>query len=167
MHKLVLHIENFIDWTGRAISWLVLFMVLITFGVAFLRYSFDIGWIALQDSISYMHAVVFLVGAAYTLKHNEHVRVDIFYSRLGDKGRAWIDFIGSLVILIPVMLLIIWTSWNYVTGSWHTLESSPETGGLPGLFLIKSFILIMAVLLIIQALALTLKSWLTLAGEKS
>ena len=87
MQNLIKYIENFIDWTGRAISWLTLGMVLTTFTVVFLRYVFDTGWIALQESISYMHALVFLIGAAYTLKHNEHVRVDIIYEKLSKKTR--------------------------------------------------------------------------------
>ena len=152
------HIETFIDWTGRSISWLTLGMVLVTFLVVLLRYLFDTGWIALQESVNYMHALVFLVGAAYTLKHNEHVRVDIFYSRLGRRGQAWVDFIGSLLILLPVMLFIIWTSWAYVVDSWSVHEGSRQAGGLPGIFLLKSSILVMAGLLILQAMAMILKA---------
>jgi TRAP-type mannitol/chloroaromatic compound transport system permease small subunit len=105
------NIERLIDWTGRTVSWLVLAMVLMTFLVVTLRYLFDLGWIALQESISYLHSLVFLIGAAYTLKQNKHVRVDIFYDQLGIKGKAWIDLIGHLLILMPVMIFIIWISW--------------------------------------------------------
>jgi TRAP-type mannitol/chloroaromatic compound transport system permease small subunit len=157
--SLLHHIEKFIDWSGRAVSWLTLGMVLVTFLVVILRYVFDIGWIALQESVNYMHALVFLVGAAYTLKHNEHVRVDIVYSRLGPRGQAWIDLIGSLFILVPVMVFIIWTSWEYVLDSWSVLEGSREAGGLPGVFLLKSVILVMAGLLILQALAMVLRNF--------
>ncbi len=160
------YIEDFIDWTGRAISWLTLGMVVVTFFVVLLRYAFDIGWIALQESINYMHALVFLVGAAYTLKHNEHVRVDIVYSRLNAKGRAWTDFLGSVFILIPVMIFIIWTSWEYVMDSWSVQEGSREAGGLPGIYLLKTFILVMAALLIIQAFALMLKSITSIVAKK-
>ena len=156
MTSICQHIENFIDWTGRSISWLTLGMVLVTFIVVLLRYGFDIGWIALQESINYMHALVFLVGAAYTLKYNEHVRVDIFYCRLGRRGQAWVDFIGSLVLLLPVMLFIIWTSWAYVVDSWSVYEGSREAGGLPGIFLLKSAILLMAALLLLQGVAMML-----------
>ena len=152
------HIETFIDWTGRTISWLTLGMVLVTFVVVVLRYVFDVGWIALQEAVNFMHAMVFLVGGAYTLKYNEHVRVDILYSRLGTRGKAWVDLLGSLIILLPVMIFIIWTSWGYVAESWHVHESSRETGGLPGVYLLKSFILIMAILLIVQGLALIMRS---------
>ena len=159
-------IENFIDFTGRTVSWLTLGMVLVTFLVVFLRYIFDTGSIALQESISYMHALVFLVGAAYTLKHNEHVRVDIFYHRLNTKQRALIDFLGNLLILLPVMIFICWISWEYVFESWSVLEGSRETGGLPGLFLLKSLILVMAALLILQSIALILKSLTTLTNQE-
>ena len=87
---------------GRAISWLTLCMVLVTFLVVVLRYAFNLGWIAMQESVTYMHALVFLLGAAYTLKHDGHVRVDIFYRRLGERGRAWVDLLGALLLLWPV-----------------------------------------------------------------
>ena len=151
-------IEAFIDWTGRAISWLTFGMVLVTFMVAVLRYVFDTGWIALQESVNYMHALVFLVGIAYTLRHNEHVRVDIFYSRLSKRLQAWIDLIGSLVFLLPVALFISISSWGYIMDSWSVLEGSREAGGLPGVFLLKSAILLMAALLALQALAIVLKT---------
>ncbi|MCW8910298.1 MAG: TRAP transporter small permease subunit [Gammaproteobacteria bacterium] len=160
-------IEKFIDFTGRAVSWLTLGMVLTTFLVVLLRYLFDTGSIALQESISYMHALVFLIGAAYTLKHNEHVRVDIFYHKLNSKQRALIDLIGNLLVLLPVMFFILWISWEYVFESWSVLESSRETGGLPGLFLLKSCILLMAGLLMLQSFALIIRSFNTLNSKES
>lgn len=153
MHKLINNISIFIEWTGRTVSWLTLAMVLITFFVVFLRYLFNTGWIALQESISYMHALVFLIGAAYTLKHNEHVRVDIIYQKLSQRGQAWIDLLGNLILLLPVTLFIFWISLDYVIDSWKVLESSREAGGLAGIYLLKSSILLMCVLLILQAIA--------------
>ena len=161
------HIEKFIDFTGRAVSWMTLGMVLTTFLVVLLRYLFDTGSIALQESISYMHALVFLIGAAYTLKHNEHVRVDIFYHKLNLKQRALVELIGNLLVLLPVMFFILWISWEYVFESWSVLESSRETGGLPGLFLLKSCILLMAGLLMLQSFALIIKSFGTLSNRES
>ena len=159
-------IEKFIELTGRAVSWLTLAMVLVTFLVVLLRYLFDTGSIALQESISYMHAMVFLIGASYTLKHNEHVRVDIIYHKLSIKHQALIDCLGHLFILLPVMLFIIWVSWEYVFESWAVFEGSREAGGLPGIFLLKTFILIMAVFLILQSLALIIKSISTLTHKE-
>ena len=138
-------------------------MVLVTFIVVVLRYVFDMGWIALQESISYFHSMVFLVGAAYTLKHNGHVRVDILYDRLSKTGKAWVDLLGHLFILMPVMIFIIWISWPYIADSWQVLEGSREAGGLPGVYLLKSLILLMAGLLILQGIALILRALPTIS----
>lgn len=155
-------LEQFIDWAGRSVSWLVLMMVLVTFLVVLLRYVFDMGWIALQESVSYFHSMVFLLGAAYTLKQNGHVRVDIFYSRLSETGKAWVDLLGHLFILMPVMVFIIWVSLPYVVESWKVTEGSREAGGLPGVYILKSLILVMAGTLILQGFAMILKSILTI-----
>lgn len=152
------HIENLIDWSGRAVSWLTLFMVIITFVVVVLRYVFDIGWIALQESITYLHAMVFLIGAAYTLQQDAHVRVDIIYNKLSQKNRAWVNLLGSVFMLLPLTVFISYISWSYITGSWSVMESSREAGGLPGVFLLKSLILAMSVLLILQGLAQVMRS---------
>ncbi|MBT8126657.1 MAG: TRAP transporter small permease subunit [Gammaproteobacteria bacterium] len=152
MHTLIDKIEAFIDWSGRTVSWLTLLMVITTFIVVVLRYIFDIGWIGLQESITYLHATVFLVGAAWALQQQAHVRVDIFYSRFSIKTRAWIDLLGSLFFLLPVMIFIAWISWEYVSDSWAVLEGSREAGGLPGVYLLKSLILVSALMLMLQAL---------------
>jgi TRAP-type mannitol/chloroaromatic compound transport system permease small subunit len=157
--------EQFIDWSGRVVSWCVLAMVLLTFLVVVLRYVFDSGWIALQESVTYLHSLVFLLGAAYTLKHDAHVRVDIFYSRFSERTKAWVELLGHLFILIPVMLFIVWISWPYISDAWAVKESSRDAGGLPGVYLLKSMILLMAGLLIIQALVLILRAGLKLGGS--
>jgi len=167
IENLATKLEQFIDWTGRMISWLVLAMVVVMFFVVVLRYVFDTGWIALQESISYFHSIVFLMGAAYTLQHDAHVRVDIFYSRLSKTAKAWVDLLGHVFILLPVMLFIIWVSWPYVMNAWEVKESSREAGGLPGVYLIKSLILVMAALLIMQASALSLRAALQITGSKT
>ena len=152
MHALINNIERFIDWSGRAVSWLTLLMVIVTFIVVVLRYVFDIGWIALQESVTYMHAMVFLVGASWAMQHDAHVRVDIFYSRFSTRTKAWVDLFGSLLLLLPVMIFIAWISWEYVIASWEVLEGSREAGGLPAVFLLKSLIVVLAIMLILQAL---------------
>jgi len=151
INRVATAIEQLIDFSGRAVSWLTLLMVIITFTVVVLRYVFDIGWIALQESITYLHAMVFLVGTAYTMQHEAHVRVDIFYSRFSQRTRAWIDLCGALFLLLPFMFFLCWVSWEYVTSSWGVMESSREAGGLPGVYLLKSLMLMMAGLLTLQA----------------
>ncbi len=151
LSKTLAGIESFIDWSGRTVSWLSLFLVLITFIVVVLRYVFDSGSIALQEVTTYLHATIFLVGMAYTLQQDAHVRVDIFYSRCSRRSKAWIDLFGALFLLLPFMLFISWVSWIYIADSWSVLEGSREAGGLPGVFLLKSLILVMTFLLSLQA----------------
>jgi TRAP-type mannitol/chloroaromatic compound transport system permease small subunit len=165
MHSLIDSLERFIDWSGRAVSWLTLLMVIVTFVVVVLRYVFDTGWIALQESVTYMHAMVFLVGASWAMQQEAHVRVDIFYSRFSARTRAWIDLFGSLLLLLPVMLFVAWISWKYVGDSWAVLEGSREAGGLPGVYLLKSLIVVMAVMLILQALVQIARSLQTVRGS--
>ncbi|MCG8487539.1 MAG: TRAP transporter small permease subunit [Chromatiales bacterium] len=143
---------------GQAISWLSLLMVLVTVTVVVLRYVFELGWIWLQESVTFMHAALFLVGAAYTLKHEGHVRVDIVYRKFTERGRAWVDLIGTLTLLLPVCLFIFFVSWDYVAKSWALYEGSREVGGLEGVFLLKSLILVMAVLLVLQGVSLAVRS---------
>ena len=151
-NKLITTTEAFIDWSGRTVSWLSLLLVLVTFIVVVLRYAFDGGSIALQETSTYLHACIFLVGMAYTLQQDAHVRVDIFYAKLSIQGKAWVDLIGALFLLLPFMLFISWISWSYVAASWAVFEGSREAGGLPGVFLLKSLILLMTFLLTLQAL---------------
>lgn len=158
-------IDTINDSVGRAVSWLTLLMVVVTFLIVLLRYVFDIGWIAMQESVTYMHALVFMAGAAFTLKHQGHVRVDIFYRKFGDRGRAWVDLLGGLLLLLPVALFIAWVSWDYVAVSWEVLEGSREAGGLPGVFLLKTLMLVMPVLLVLQALAGIARDLLIIRGR--
>lgn len=151
-------------WTGRIICWFSFFMVLLSFLVVVLRYAFDLGWIAMQESVTYLHAALFMLGAAYTLRRNGHVRVDILYQRLSRRGRAWVDLLGTLLLLMPVCIFIAWVGWDYVRGSWAVLEGSREAGGIPGVYLLKTLILAMPVLMLLQGLAWMLRSGLFLAG---
>ena len=150
--KALAGIESFIDWSGRTVSWLSLFLVLVTFIVVVMRYIFDSGSIALQETTTYLHASIFLVGMAYTMQQDAHVRVDIFYTRCSKQTKAWIDLFGAVFLLLPFMLFVSWISWQYIIDSWSVLEGSREAGGLPGVFLLKSLILVMTLLLSLQAL---------------
>ncbi len=164
LHALALGIDHLSEATGRLIAWLTLGTVLITFAVVVLRYVFQSGSIALQESISYLHATVFMLGAAYTLKHDAHVRVDILYSDLGPRGKAWVNLLGTLLMLMPVCAFILFVSWEYVVVSWSMREGSQEAGGLDAVFLLKTAIPLMAALLLLQGLSLALNSILVLAG---
>jgi len=158
--------EAFIDWSGRTVSWLSLALVLLTFTIVVLRYVFDRGSIALQEATSYLHASIFLIGMAYTLQQNAHVRVDIFYSQLSNRGKAWVDLFGALFLLLPVMLFISWISWFYIASSWSVLEGSRQAGGLPGVFLLKSLILVMTFLVSLQALSQIAHNIQTILGKR-
>ena len=158
-------LDRFAEVTGRIIAWLTLGMVLITFTVVILRYLFQSGSIALQESVTYLHATVFMLGAAYTLKHDAHVRVDIAYQRFSPRTRAWIDLLGTLLLLFPVCLFIMFSSLEYVITSWSIQEGSREAGGLDGVFLLKTAIPVMAVLLLLQGCSMVLHALLLLAGH--
>lgn len=160
-------IDALIRRLGEAISWLSGAMVIVTFAVVVLRYAFDIGWIALQETVIYLHATLFMLGIAYTLGRDGHVRVDIFYQRMSARGRAWVDLLGTLLLLVPVCTLIFWLGWDYVSESWLVREGSREAGGIPGVYLLKSLILIMPTLLLLQGLAMAARAALFLAGRRA
>jgi TRAP-type mannitol/chloroaromatic compound transport system permease small subunit len=173
-------IDRFSDLCGRAVSWLVLALVILTFLVAVSRYVLNLDWPflndlrsslataynrnvnALSDSVQYLHAIIFMVGIAYALKLGDHVRIDIFYRRFSGRTKAWVDALGTLLLLYPTFVFIIWMSWGYVLDSWHVLEGSQKPGGLPLIYLLKSFILLMSVMVIIQGTALLLRALLCL-----
>lgn len=158
-------VDGFSEWLGKTVSWLTLMMVLVTCLVVILRYGFDLGWIAMQESVVYMHALVFLLGAAYTLKHDAHVRVDIVYQRFGPRLKALIDLFGTVLLLVPVCLFIAWSAWDYAADAWSVKEGSREAGGLGGVYLLKSAIVVFAATLLIQGVAQGVKALLVLTGQ--
>jgi TRAP-type mannitol/chloroaromatic compound transport system permease small subunit len=165
MNRTIQLIDLLNDIIGRGIAWLTVAMVLVTFLVVVLRYVFSIGWIGMQESVVYFHGLVFMLGAAYTLKQNGHVRVDIFYEKMQPKARAWVDLLGALLLLIPFCVFVVYVSWNYVALSWSLLEGSREAGGLPGVFLLKTLIPVMAILVMLQGISQALRSILILRGK--
>ena len=104
--------------TGRATAWLTLIMVLLTTIIVVMRYVFDVGLIWMQESVTWMHAAVFMVGAAYTLLHEEHVRVDIFYRNMSPRRRALVDFLGVQLFLLPLCGFLAWMAWDFAAVSW-------------------------------------------------
>jgi TRAP-type mannitol/chloroaromatic compound transport system permease small subunit len=165
-------VATFVRWVdrineviGRAVAWLTLAMVLTTFFVAMMRYGFAWGRVWIQESYVWLHGIVFMLGAGYTLLHDGHVRVDIFYRPGSPRFKAWVDLFGCLFLLLPVVLMVFFVSWPYVMESWVKLEGSREAGGLEGLFLLKSVILAFCVLIAAQGLSLAGRSLLILKGH--
>ncbi|MCY4002183.1 MAG: TRAP transporter small permease subunit [Rhodospirillales bacterium] len=151
-------IDQLNELIGRWIAWLTLFMVLVTVVIVVLRYGFNIGFIWMQESVRFMYAAVFLLGAGYTLKHDGHVRVDMLYERMGLQRRAWVDLLGTLLFLFPVCFSVIYFSWDYVLNSWADFEGSIEERGLHAVYLLKTCIWLFAGLLILQGLATVIRT---------
>lgn len=156
------------DRIGAFASWLVLAMVLIAAGNAVARYlgrfvGTNLSSNAYLEAQWYLFSLVFLLGAAYTLRRDAHVRVDVMYSRLSRRGRAWIDLLGSVLLLLPFCVFCIWVSWPSIHNSWIVLEGSPDPGGLPR-YPIKSVILVAFALLWLQGVAMALRAWRVLRG---
>jgi TRAP-type mannitol/chloroaromatic compound transport system permease small subunit len=153
-------IDRFSVVTGQALSWLTLAMVIVTFCIVLLRYVFDAGLIWVQESVVWMHAVVFMLGAAYTLQQEDHVRVDIFYRSMSAQRRAWVDILGVLLFLLPLCLFLGVRAWDFVAVSWSLHEASRESGGLPFpmISLLKSVLVLMPLTLGLQGISLLLHS---------
>jgi len=146
-------IDSLNEFLCKMVSWFTLTMVLLTFLIVVLRYGFNLGWIAMQESVMYLHGMVFLLGAAHTLRVNEHVRVDIFYRRFSPKKQAKVDIFGSLFLLMPVNIFIFMVSFDYVMRAWRVMEASQEAGGIPGVFLLKSLILLFSFTMLLQGIS--------------
>ncbi len=152
-NAVVRRLEMVAVWCGRVFPWLILPLAALTFGSVVMRYGFDFGRIALQEVGTYLHSFTLMLCMSYTLRGNWHVRVDIFYNKMSRRTRATVDLAGAVLFLVPVSLTVLVSSWGYVAQSWVALEGSPEAGGLPLVFLLKTLIPLMAVLLLIQAAA--------------
>lgn len=156
------------DRVGRALSWLTLLMVLLgVYNATTRKLSHAIGVDLSSNTYIeaqwYLYSLVFLWAAAYALRHNVHVRVDVIFERLSARGKAWVDLLGTLLFLVPFCLLMIWVSLPYVHASWSVLEQSPDPGGLPR-YLIKTAIPIAFVLLLLQAFSQVVRLVATLRG---
>lgn len=159
----VVWIDRINNFVGQAVSFLTVMMVLNVFLVVVLRYAFSISFIWMQEMYTWMHGTVFMLAAGYTLLHNGHVRIDVFYRTASPRYRAMVDLLGSIFLMLPLL----WVTWDralpMVQRSWRLYEKSAEAGGLPGLFLLKTVILVFCVLLALQGISLALRSVLTLA----
>ncbi len=142
------------------LAWLPLTMALLTALVVVVRHAFDSGSIALQETVMYAHGLALLLGISVALKHNAHVRVDMFYSRFNEAQRRWVSTFGVLVFLLPLCVTLIVVSLPYVSASWRVWEGSSEVGGIPAVFLLKTLLPITAVLVCLQAIAEVVRQWL-------
>ena len=158
-------IDTLNDSIGKVVSWIAVAMVLTQFTVVVLRYTFGLSFIWMQESVVYLHATLFMLGAGYTLLHEGHVRVDIFYRTAPPHKKAIVDIAGAFLFMLPVCILILWAAMPYVFNSWAMNEGSQETSGIHAVYLLKSLILAFAVLMGVQGIALALRSVLTLAGR--
>lgn len=164
MQKIAHSIDTLNDAIGRYASWCAIALVLLQFLVVVLRYVFGVGVIMMQEGVVYLHATLFMLGAAYTLKYDGHVRVDVFYREAKPRTKALVNLFGSIVFLLPVCSLIFWYSWPYVSSSWRVFEGSRETSGIQAVFLLKTLILVFAVTMALQGLSMLLHSVLHLRG---
>jgi TRAP-type mannitol/chloroaromatic compound transport system permease small subunit len=162
VRKLITIIDNFTEWTGCIISWATLLMVFLTGLIVFMRYFFEVGSIALQESLTYLHALVFLMGAGFTLKRKGHVSIDIFYQKLSPHTQAIIQILGTLTFLMPVCIVILTLSWDYVISSWSIREVSREAGGLPYIYLLKTLLITMPACILLQGVSEVIKNSLFL-----
>jgi TRAP-type mannitol/chloroaromatic compound transport system permease small subunit len=160
-------INTVTETIGRLTSWLTVAMVATVLVVVVTRYFLQIGSIALQESVTYLHCMVFMLGLAYTLKHDGHVRVDIIYRGYSVKTKALVNLVGGVLFLLPLCCVLFFVSWDYVLASWAIKETSSENNGLPFIYLLKSLMLTMPVLLFLQGLAETVKNGLILFSGDS
>ncbi|WOX04037.1 TRAP transporter small permease subunit [Microbulbifer pacificus] len=155
--KFLLRAANGLDCftrrSGHLLGWLTLAMVLIQSLVVALRYGFDGGSLALQDTVTYLHGAAFMLGLAYALQASAHVRVDVFYRTLSARGKAWVDAVGCLIFLLPLCTFIAVGGWHFAASSWAVHETSNSADGLGGVYLLKSLIPLAAATLALQGVS--------------
>lgn len=166
MRAIAQAIDAFSLRTGKILAWLALAVVVVQFVVVVMRYVFGLGSIQMQELIIYMHAFLFMLAAAYTLRVDGHVRIDVFYRDASPRAKAWVNLLGCLLMLLPVCGLILWISWPYVANSWAIFEGSRESSGIQGVFLLKSAILAFAAQIALQGLSMIIHSALALGGDE-
>lgn len=165
LRRLVYGIDTVNRAIGQFTAWLALIMVLVQFFVVIIRYVFSFGSIQMQESIQYMHGLLFMLGAGYALLHDGHVRVDIFYESMRPKRKALVNLAGVCLFLLPLSVYGWSVALPYVVDSWRVLETSAEPSGLPFVYLFKSVILVFLVLVPIQGIAMAIRSTLILLGQ--
>ena len=166
-------IHKYIEWTdkindklGSTASWLVLVLIFVITYDVIVRYLFQSSSVAMQELEWHLFAIIFLLSAGYTLKIDDHVRVDVFYSGFSEKKQAWINLFGTLFFLIPFCIILIISSENFVLISFRVGETSPDAGGLPARYILKAFIPISFFFLLLQGIAIAFKSIIKICDFK-
>lgn len=152
---------------GRVFSWLALAIVLVCFTVVVQRYLFSTTQVWMQDLYVWLSGIMFMAVSAHALMRDQHVRVDIFYQKASVRRKAWLDLIGVSFCLIPFCILVWVYAWPYVMRAWRLYEGSPNVGGMPGFFILKSFILVFVVVTLLQGLAMAARSILVITNRES
>jgi TRAP-type mannitol/chloroaromatic compound transport system permease small subunit len=164
LRRLARAIDTSQDRFGRGVSWIMLAMVLVVFFDVIMRYAFRTSTVWLQELEWHLFGVVYMLAAGYTMLYDEHVRVDILYSRWSSRRKAWTDFALYLVFFYPSAVLVMVTTWPFVRNSYRVLEGSPDPGGIPLRFLLKSVIIVGFLLLTVQAISQTIKNFFWAMG---
>ncbi len=159
MRELARWIDAFQERVGRSVSWLMFGMVAVVFGDVIFRYLFNRSWVFVQELEWHLFGLVYLLAAGYTMLHDEHVRVDIVYSKLRPRNKAWFDFVLLFVFFFPSCLLIIYTTWPFLKHSFAVNEGSPDPGGIPARWALKSVIIIAFLLLVLQGISQAIKNF--------
>jgi len=141
-----------IEYIGKTIAWLIYPIALVICVIVVLRYVFHISIILQQELVEYMHALLFMIGLSYTLKHDAHVRVDVLYSKLSESKKALVNLCGHILLLIPVVCTIGYFSLEFAWDSWSILERSEEVRGIPAVYLLKTVIPFTFGLLLLQSI---------------
>lgn len=165
MTKLVAWIDALNSAVGKSVSWMALLLVLWQFGLIIAQAVFRTSAIFAQEALVYMNAILFLGAGGYTLLHDEHVRVDLFYHRMSARAKAIVNIAGTLVFLWPMCALLVYAGFPYVQSSWAIFEGSIETSGIQAVFLLKTLILVFTVLVFLQGISLVWRGVQTLKGR--
>jgi TRAP-type mannitol/chloroaromatic compound transport system permease small subunit len=159
-------IDAFTYWIGERIKWLTTILVVLICTDVLMRYLFATSKAWLLDLEWHVFALIFVLGGAYTLKEDRHVRVDVFYSRWSDRTKAWVDIIGTWLFLFPWTLIVIYTGFRYAENAYLIHERSADPGGLAWRFLIKGSIAVGFLMLLLQAFARSVSAIRTIVASK-
>lgn len=159
LRELARKIDSFQDVLGRALSWLMLAMVLVVFFDVVMRYAISRTYVFTQELEWYIFAVAYLMAGGYVMLRDEHVRVDVVYSRLSSRTRAWLDFVLLFVFFFPSALLIMYSTWPFFRNALAVWEGSPDPGGIQGRWALKGVIILAFGIMVLQGLSQAIKNF--------